>query len=199
MKERALEYAASAREVLSEGTDKVKTFVVNEPARALGIALGLGGPPGMANQASVNLDGSPVNQPEGVVGNITEFGNDVMTLVELQAQLAALDFKAAMARATIPLVLIAVGLALLLASLPVALLGIAALVARAFSMNVGWATLLTAAVAAIVAAIVAVVALKRFLGSLDSFRHSREELVRNIAWIRTVLVHSGRSIPRGRF
>jgi len=42
LKERALEYAASAREVLSEGTDKVKTFVVNEPARALGIALGLG-------------------------------------------------------------------------------------------------------------------------------------------------------------
>jgi len=42
LKERALEYAASACEVLSEGTDKVKTFVVNEPARALGIALGLG-------------------------------------------------------------------------------------------------------------------------------------------------------------
>ncbi len=42
LKERALEYAASARETLTEGTDKVKTFVVKEPARALGIALGLG-------------------------------------------------------------------------------------------------------------------------------------------------------------
>ncbi len=153
----------------------------------------------MANQASVNLDGSPVNQPEGVVGNITEFGNDVMTLVELQAQLATLDFKAAMARATIPLVLVAVGLALLLASLPVALLGIGALVASALSISIGWATLLTAVVAAIVAVVVAVVALGRFLGSLDSFRNSREELVRNISWLRTVVVHSGRSIPRGRF
>ena len=63
----------------------------------------------------------------------------------------------------------------------------------------GWAALLTAAVAAVVAAIVAAVSLKRLLGSLDSFRHSREELARNISWIRTVLVHSGRSIPRGRF
>jgi len=42
LKERALEYAASAREMLSEGTDKVKEFVVNEPVRALGVALGLG-------------------------------------------------------------------------------------------------------------------------------------------------------------
>ena len=109
----------------------------------------------MANQASVNLDGSTVNQPEGVVGNITEFGNDVMTLVELQAQLAALDFKETMSRATIPLILIVVGAALLLASLPVALLGIAWLLASALSMSIGWAALLTAAVAAVLTAIVA--------------------------------------------
>ncbi len=153
----------------------------------------------MANQASVNLDGSPVNQPEGVVGNITEFGNDVVTLMELQAQLAALDFKSAMSRATIPMVLIAVGCALLLASLPVALLGVAWLLASALSMSVGWAALLTALVVALVSAVVAVVALRRLLGSLESFRHSREELVRNVSWIRTVLVHSGRSAPRGRF
>ncbi len=153
----------------------------------------------MANQASVNLDGSPVNQPEGVVGNITEFGNDVMTLVELQVQLAALDFKAAMARATIPLIFIVVGSALLLASLPVALLGIAWLVASALSMSIGWATLLTAVVAAVLAAVVAAVAYTRILSSLDGFRHTREELIRNISWIRTVLVHSGRSVPRGRF
>jgi len=42
MKEKALEYAATAREMLSEGTDKVKKYVVKEPARALGVALGLG-------------------------------------------------------------------------------------------------------------------------------------------------------------
>jgi len=146
----------------------------------------------------VNLDGSTVNQPEGVVGNLTEFGNDVMTLIELQAQLAALDFKEAMSRATIPLILIVAGAALLLASLPVALLGVAWLLATALSIKIGWAALLTAAVTAVVTAIVAVVALRRLLASLESFRHSREELARNIAWIRTVLVHSGRSIPRGR-
>jgi len=153
----------------------------------------------MANQASVNLDGSPVNQPEGVVGNVAEFGNDVMTLVELQAQLAALDFNEAKSRAIIPLVLIVVSASLLLASLPVALLGIAWLVAAALSVSIGWAALLTAAVVAVVAVVVSAVSLNRLLGSLESFRHTREELARNVAWLRTVLVHSGRAIPRGRF
>ncbi len=42
LKEKALEYAATAREKLFEGSDKVKNYVAKEPARALGVALGLG-------------------------------------------------------------------------------------------------------------------------------------------------------------
>jgi len=42
LKERALEYAAAARERLAEGSDRLREFVVKEPTRALGIALGVG-------------------------------------------------------------------------------------------------------------------------------------------------------------
>lgn len=42
LKERALEYAAVARERLAEGSDRLREFVVKEPTRALGIALGVG-------------------------------------------------------------------------------------------------------------------------------------------------------------
>jgi len=42
LKERALEYAATARERLAEGSEKVKGYIIKEPARALGIALGVG-------------------------------------------------------------------------------------------------------------------------------------------------------------
>jgi len=42
IKEQALNYAATARERLLEGRDKAREYIVNEPARALGIALGVG-------------------------------------------------------------------------------------------------------------------------------------------------------------
>jgi len=42
IKEQALNYAAVARERMLEGRDKAREYIVNEPARALGIALGVG-------------------------------------------------------------------------------------------------------------------------------------------------------------
>lgn len=42
LKEQALVYAATARERLAEGQEKVREYIVNQPARALGIALGVG-------------------------------------------------------------------------------------------------------------------------------------------------------------
>ena len=40
--ELALRYAATARERIAEASDQVKAYVVREPLRALGIALGVG-------------------------------------------------------------------------------------------------------------------------------------------------------------
>lgn len=42
LKEMALQYAAVARERMAEGSERIKDYVVNQPARALGIALGVG-------------------------------------------------------------------------------------------------------------------------------------------------------------
>jgi len=42
LRETALDLAANARERLSEGTDLVRNYVIRQPARALGIALGMG-------------------------------------------------------------------------------------------------------------------------------------------------------------
>jgi ElaB/YqjD/DUF883 family membrane-anchored ribosome-binding protein len=42
MRERAMEAAATARESLGFGLRAVRTYIVKEPARALGLALGVG-------------------------------------------------------------------------------------------------------------------------------------------------------------
>jgi ElaB/YqjD/DUF883 family membrane-anchored ribosome-binding protein len=42
IKEKALEFASAARERVSQGGESIRTFTVKQPARALGIALGMG-------------------------------------------------------------------------------------------------------------------------------------------------------------
>jgi len=160
----------------------------------------------MADQASVSGGnpgaGSPGKgkgngTPEGrVVGGIAEFGNDIATLAELQFKLTLIDLKECVQRAMVPLGLAAVGLFLILGALPVALLGVATLVAVALKIGTGWAMLLTGGVVLVLAGVVVVVSALRLVPSFSSFRRSYEELTRNMAWIRTVLFYSGRNIPR---
>ena len=66
-----------------------------------------------------------------------------------------------------------------------ALLVVAALVVTAL--------LLTGAVVLVVSAVVALLALRQIRAGFAVFQRSREELVRNLSWLRTVLVYSGRS------
>jgi ElaB/YqjD/DUF883 family membrane-anchored ribosome-binding protein len=42
VKEKALEFAATAREQFSGGSRLLRDYIVKEPTRALGIALGMG-------------------------------------------------------------------------------------------------------------------------------------------------------------
>jgi ElaB/YqjD/DUF883 family membrane-anchored ribosome-binding protein len=42
LKETALDMAAAARERLAMGTDRIRDYVTQQPARALGIAFGIG-------------------------------------------------------------------------------------------------------------------------------------------------------------
>ena len=132
----------------------------------------------------------------GVVGSITEFGNDIFNLCELQAKLAALDAKEAASLATPPLVAVAVGLVLAVSAVPVALLGAADLLARTFQIAPGWAMLATASIALAVGGAVLWIFSKKLTASLTTFRRSQEEFTRNLSWIRTVVLYSGRTFSR---
>jgi len=145
-------------------------------------------------------DGSRVkiNAPaaEGVVGNLTEFGNDVMTLAELQAKLAAIDLRDGVARAVLPAGIVAVSLALMLSASTVLLAGIGMLVATALHLDAGWGLLFAGLIGLVLGGAGAMLAAGRLPGSFENLRRSHEEFTRNLSWIRTVLVYSGRARPR---
>jgi hypothetical protein len=156
----------------------------------------------MADQATVrdghaparsSDDGAPEKQ---VLGGIAEFGNDIATLAELQARLAVHDLKKCLHKLMVPAGLVGAGLFAVIGALPVLLLGVAGLLASALKISPAAASLLTGGVVLVVALGTIAVAGWRIPASFSSFRQSREELTRNLAWIRTVLLYSGRDVPR---
>ena len=154
----------------------------------------------MVNQTSVNPDLATMEpSPGSMVGNIAEFGNDIATLVELQAKLAAYDAKDCVGRATYPLIVLVAGGAVVLSSVPVLLLGLAAAVASFFAVPEWGARLIVGGVAMAVAGLVAYLSYREAIGSITSFRRSTEEFTRNLSWVRTVLVHSGRGMSRPKY
>jgi len=136
---------------------------------------------------------------DSVVGSIADLGNDIATLAELQLQLFAADFKDLTARARMSVGLLAAGAVVALGSVPVLVGGAGLLLATALHISNGLGLLLSALAALILSGIALVFAARGLQRSFDALQHSREELQRNVSWIRTVLVHSGRSMPRRRW
>jgi len=156
----------------------------------------------MADQATVNRGAKVrINSPlaEGVIGNLAEFAGDVSTLAELQAKLALSDLKTLIGRAILPAALLGLGVLLLLAALPVVLIGASELLASALNLKYrGWAYLMVAGASLVLTAVLLLLSWPRLLASLEALAHTREELARNVAWVRTVLVNSGRTPPHQR-
>jgi len=154
----------------------------------------------MADQASMSRSNGNSSQasPGSLVGNIAEFGNDVATLAELQLKLAVYDAKDCVSRATIPVIVAVAGSAVALGSIPIVLLGLADWIASSTQLSVAAARLIVGIAALILAGVGVVIALRASLRSLEGFRRSNEELARNLSWVRTVLVHSGRTISKPR-
>lgn len=154
----------------------------------------------MADQASVSTPPDNgrrvrINSPvtEGVFGNLAELGGDIASLAELQVQLAVADVKESIGRAIVPAVLLGAGLVLLLAAVPVALIGVAMLLSDALGFtHPGWAYLLVAGGVVVLTVLFVLIGLPMFLHAFRSFVRSKDELARNVAWVKTVLANSGR-------
>jgi hypothetical protein len=146
----------------------------------------------MADQATLNQTRGAAKPTNGMMGGIGAFGGHLATLATLQARLAALDLKESTSKVAPWAVLVVTSALLALAGLTVLLNGAGRWLATASGLALGTAFLITGAIALILSAVIAWFSASRIGGSFTSFRRTSEELERNIAWIRTVMEHSGR-------
>jgi len=135
----------------------------------------------------MNTDGRGKTERPNVATSFSELTHDAIELAELQAQLFALDVKETSESTKTSLILAIVGSCLLLGTIPIALIALAELLIEqldwSHAVSYGVATL----VGILVSAGILATAFARFRSGLSSMKRSREELSRNIAWIKTSL------------
>ena len=131
-----------------------------------------------------------------VVSNVAGFSENLLTLGELQARLAAKElvrnYDAAKTAGAVGLA----GFVIVVASVPIVLLGIVELLVSELAMKRGYALLGVAGAAILIGgssvAFAAIWLRRQRLG----FPLSGEEMTRNLNWVRTVLRYSGRPPQR---
>lgn len=147
----------------------------------------------MAHQAFVKDPRAGLNgNGQGLLENVSSFGSDVASLAALQGQLAAADAREALGRATPAFAGLVVAILLAIAGAGVLTAGLALWIAEAAQIKPASALMLTGGGALVLVAALAYVSARMLASSLRTFRRSGEELERNLAWIKTTLVYSGR-------
>jgi hypothetical protein len=78
------------------------------------------------------------------------------------------------------------------ASTVVGLAGLALWLASILQVQAGIVMMVVALAAIVIAGVASALLARSLIASFSTFRRSREELERNIAWIKTTILHSGR-------
>ena len=135
----------------------------------------------------MNTNGRVRDEEPNVATSFSGLAHDVIELGELQAQLFVHDVKSTTQKTRTSLLLGVVGACVLLGSVPVLLFALAELFVEQF----GWTRSAGFAVAAVIgiaaSAGILAAAWNRLSVGLNSMQRSRDELSRNIAWIKSSL------------
>jgi len=146
-----------------------------------GVVSGVGG------KASMSTNGRVRTDDPNVAMSFSGLTHDAIELAELQAQLFALDVKSSSRKARTSLVLAVVGLCILLGTIPVALIALAELLNEV----IGWPTAAGYGVATLVGLLISAGILLAAWASIRqgivTMQRSRDELTKNIAWLKSSL------------
>jgi hypothetical protein len=152
----------------------------------------------MDGQTEMSINGKAGAKRVNVVADFSELAHDVIELSELQAKLLALDVKATTRRMRAAIAFAIVGACILLGSVPVVLM----IAAEALVEFAAWSrtasTALAAAIGLLLSAIVLAIAWQRLKTMLTAFDRSREELSRNLLWLKTSLQRNSSATTHDR-
>jgi uncharacterized membrane protein YqjE len=155
----------------------------------------------MDGETKMNGNGRLRTKIPDVAGSFSELTHDVIELSELQAKLFVLDVKKSSQRTRTCLVLGVVAICFLLGTIPVALMALAQLLVEQLQWPQSAALGVAALAGLALAAIAAGVAWGMIKGGLVSLERSREELSRNMEWLKSTLRSRGQPTtdkPGGR-
>jgi uncharacterized integral membrane protein len=141
---------------------------------------------GKTKVSGVNGAVSRESRP-GVARNLAAIAHDVVTLAELQAQLARLDMKTALKKMKLPVAVLAVGAVLFLASIPLALVTVAHVLIY-FTSLASWAAyLIVVAGGFLLGGLAMLFAISRIKSAGHTIDRSSTEFSNNVKWIKLVL------------
>jgi hypothetical protein len=150
---------------------------------------GTGNSPGTDRSTRANsIDSSS----SGVVTNVTGFGEDLLTLAELQTRLIGIEVRQNFESIKSSSILIAIGSIAVVSALPVILVGIAELLVSETGMKRGYALLGVGAAAIVIAGSCMAIARSWLRSKRLGLPLTSEEFARNVNWLRTILRQSGR-------
>ena len=132
-------------------------------------------------------NGSSPASPNGVAKGMGELTHDIVSLAELQFELFRIDCREGLRRMLIPVALLLFAGIVAVGTVPVALIFIAEFLEQAAGLSRASAYSIAAMSGFIVAVATGVGGWSYMRGAVRVFERSREELTRNMTWIKHAL------------
>jgi len=136
------------------------------------------------------VDGVSSSAPKGLAGDVREFAHNVLTLAELQAHLFVADVQECGQRVMIPGIVLICGVVLGMACFPLALVVLALFLVQLFEVTYAMGFLIAFAAGAVLSALLVAIGYLQVREHAILLQRSREELRRNLNWIKKVLKRS---------
>lgn len=143
----------------------------------------------------MSTNGRTRSEQPGVANSVSELTHNAIELAELQAKLFSLDVKETSQNAGISIGLVIGSVCILLGSVPVLLIALALALVELLDWSPAVSYAVAGLVGILISAGIAAAAWTQFRSGMAMMKRSRDELNRNVAWLKSNLRNRGQASP----